>query len=391
MMNKITLYVLALGVFLTATSELVVSGILPRIAEDVNISLAVAGQLITAYSLAFAIATPILISLTNRMKRKTLLLSALGVFIVGSAASALSHEVYSLMAARVLLGASSGVYLVVSFGIVSKLVAPSKLGSSIATIILGFSTALILGVPIGIAVTDWFGWQAIFTLLGLLSAVVGFVIIRLLPNVEGDAHVPFLQQFKALGSAVIITALLMSLFREGGGSVFLTYMTPYLQELMGYRPADIAIIMLAVGVVGAFGSRLGGSFVDRWGSMPVLTSTITAHAASLALLPLVANHTWAALLLIAVMFFSMFASGPAVQSYIIGGSPGSSNFVLSINTSVIHLGLAGGAGAGGMLVSETDSVSHHPWLAGLLILLGLAAALASFALVRRREHAGSAA
>lgn len=390
-MNKITLYVLALGVFLTATSELVVSGILPRIAEDVNISLAVAGQLITAYSLAFAIATPILISLTNRMKRKSLLLSALGVFIAGSAAAAFSQEVFSLMAARMLLGASSGVYLVVSFGIVSKLVAPNKLGSSIATIILGFSTALILGVPIGIAIADWLGWQAIFILLGLLSAVVGFVIIRLLPHVEGDVPAPFMQQFKALGSAVIIAALLMSLFREGGGSAFLTYMTPYLQEMMGFRPSDVAVIMLAVGVIGAFGSRLGGSFVDRWGTVPVLIAAITSQAASLAVLPLVANHIWASLILIAVMFFSMFASGPAVQSYIIGSSPGSSNFVLSINTSVIHLGLAGGAGAGGLLVSGTDSVSHHPWLAGLLILLGLVAALASFALVRRRSHAGSAA
>ncbi|RIX53925.1 MFS transporter [Paenibacillus nanensis] len=390
-MNKITLYVLALGVFLTATSELVVSGILPRIAADVNISLAMAGQLISAYSLAFAIATPIVVSLTNGMKRKALLLGALGIYMVGSAASALSQEVIVLMAARVLLGASSGVFLVVSFGIVSKLVPPEKLGSSIATIIMGFSTALILGVPIGIAVTDWLGWQAIFAMLGLLSAAVGFIIYRLLPEVEGDASVPLSRQIKALGSMVIIAALLMTLFREGGGSVFLTYITPYLQETMGYRPSDIAVIMLVYGVVGAVGSRLGGSFVDRWGTMPVLTATIAAQAASLVLLPLAAGYSWAALLLIGILFFSMFASGPAVQSYIIGRSQGSSNLVLSINTSVIHLGLAGGAGAGGILVGGTESVRHHPWLAGFLILLGLTAAFISFAASRKPQTAKSAA
>lgn len=388
-MNKITLYVLALGVFLTATSELVVSGILPRIAEDVNISLAVAGQLVTAYSLAFAIGTPILITLTNRMKRKTLLLSMLGIFIVGSAVTAISQDVFVLMASRVLLGVSSGVYLVVSFGIISKLAAPSKIGSSIATIILGFSIALILGVPIGIAIADWISWQAIFALLGLLSAVVGFIIIRLLPNVEGDEQVSFIQQLKALASAVIIAALLMSLFREGGGSVFLTYITPYLQESNGFGPSEVAIFMLVIGVVGAIGSRLGGSFVDRWGTVPVLTAAIATQAASFAVMPLLANGSWVTLVLIALMFLAMFASGPAVQSYIIGRSPGSSNLVLSINTSVIHLGLAGGAGVGGLLVDETASLQHHPWLAGLLVSLGLFSALASFALSRKHAQAES--
>lgn len=290
------------------------------------------------------------------------------------------------MAARVLLGASSGVFLVVSFGIVSKLVSPEKLGSSIATIIMGFSTALILGVPIGIAISDWLGWQAIFALLGLLSAAIGFIIYRLLPDVEGDASVPLSRQIKALGSMVIIAALFMTLFREGGGSVFLTYITPYLQETMGYRTSDIAVIMLV-----SAGSRLGGSFVDRWGTVPVLIATITAQAASLALLPLIAGYSWTSLLLIGILFFSMFASGPAVQSYIIGRSQGASNLVLSINTSVIHLGLAGGAGAGGILVGGTESVRHHPWLAGFLILLGLSAAFISFAVGRKHHAAKSAA
>lgn len=378
-----TIYMLALGVFLTATSELVVSGILPRIAEDVNISLAMAGQLITAYSLSFAIATPIVIVLTSRMNRKPLLLGSLAVFIAGSALSALSRNVETLMASRVLLGASSGIFLVVSLGIAAKLVPAEKLGRSIGTIILGFSSAMILGVPLGIAIADRMSWQAVFIVLRVLSILAGIFIFRKLPKVEGDIPLPFLRQLKQAGSAVILAALLVSLFREGGNSVFLTYVAPYLQQSIGFNTADIAFTMLALGLIGAIGSRLGGGLVDRWGTARTLGICLVIHFLVLGFLPVLTFSTPFVVGMIGIMFMALFASGPAVQSYMIQQAPESSNFVLSLNTSVIHIGIAGGAGAGGLLVNETGTVLHHPWLASVLIALGFAAALASFALSRR--------
>ncbi|MCS7463167.1 MFS transporter [Paenibacillus doosanensis] len=384
--TALSIYILAVGVFLTATSELVVSGILPRIAEDVNISLAVAGQLITAYSLSFAIATPLLIVLTSRMNRKPLLIGSLAVFIAGNALSALSLNAETLMVSRVLLGASSGIFLVVSLGIVAKLVPADQLGRSIGTIILGFSSAMILGVPLGIAIADWMSWQAIFMMLGALSIAVGTAILRLLPAVEGDDPVPLSSQLKQAGSAVIVTAFFISLFREGGNSVFLTYISPYLQQLLSFDTADIAFMMLALGLIGAFASRLGGSLVDRWGTSRTLGTWLVIHLLALALLPVFTFSTPLAVGLIAIMFVALFASGPAIQSYMIQQAPKSANFVLSLNTSVIHLGIAGGAGAGGYLLNGTASLQHHPWLAAALIALGLAAAQISFALSRKKMN-----
>ncbi|MFF2888726.1 MFS transporter [Paenibacillus sp. NPDC057967] len=385
-MKKQTLiiYVLALGVFLTATSELVISGILPRIAQDTQVSLAIAGQLITVYSLSFAISTPILIALTARMNRRTVMAGSLAAFVAGSLLSAMSSSMIAIIAARILLGASSGVYLVIALGIVSKLVPPDRIGRAVSTIILGFSSALILGVPIGITIADWWSWQMIFVLLGLVCLLVGFVILRLLPNIEGDAAIPFKQQLKLLGSAVIATAFLISLFREFGGSVWMTYLTPYLQELMGLRMTDIAIVMLVLGIIGAIGSRLSGSAVDRWGTKAVLRLVLVANAAALALLPLAVYHPVPAFMLIGIFIITLFASGPAIQSHMIQLAPGSANLVLSLNTSIVHLGLAGGASAGGLLASEAATFRYHPWLASLLTLLGLTAALISFAYSRKK-------
>jgi len=183
-MNRLTMYLVTLGVFLTATSELVVSGILYPISEDLHISLALAGQLITAYSLSFAIGTPILVSLTARMDRKKVLLGSLLVYIAGSLVSFASHDIWLLMGARVLLGVSSGVYLVSAMGAAAKLTAPEHLGRAIGTIVLGFSSAMVLGVPIGITIANALSWQSIFLLLAVLSLLIVFLLARHLPNVE---------------------------------------------------------------------------------------------------------------------------------------------------------------------------------------------------------------
>jgi DHA1 family putative efflux transporter-like MFS transporter len=99
---------------------------------------------------------------------------------------------------------------------------------------------------------------------------------------------------------------------------------------------------------------------------------------------MLAGSTVIGLSLITIMVVSMFAAGPAVQTYFIQQAPQSSNLILSLNTSVIHLGLAAGAGAGGVMVNAASTVRYNPWLAGAVVALGLAAALVSFSVGRKR-------
>ncbi|MFB5761973.1 MFS transporter [Paenibacillus medicaginis] len=385
-MYRSAIYLLALAVFLTATSELVISGILSIVANDMGISLAAAGQLITFYSLSFAIGTPVVISLTSRIGRKKLLFSAMVAFTAGCALSAISVSAAMLMVSRIILGASSGVFLVTAFGIAAKLVPAEKLGSALGTIILGFSTAMILGVPAGITITEWLNWKSIFVLLGLLGIVIGIVLFRLLPEMEGDEPAPFFQQFKWLGSSAVIIGLLITLFREGGNSVMMTYLTPYLQELYHLQTSELGLVMLGLGVIGAIGSRIGGYGVDRWGPAVVIGYALLTHAAAFMLLPLSGHVPGFGFILIAFAILAMFAAGPAMQSYFIQKAPHSANFILSINTSVIHLGLAAGAGIGGIAVNRVATLAYHPWISGVLLLLGLSAWTCGAVLGRKRAE-----
>lgn len=376
-MHKKVIYMLTIAVFFAATSELVIAGILNVLADELNVSVALAGQLITVYSLAFAIGTPIVTALTIRMKRKRLLLSAMLAFIIGSLVSFVDAGFAPLLAGRVLLGVSSGVLLVAAFGAAAKIAPPEKIGSAIGTIILGFSSALILGVPLGIALTNLFSWRIIFLILGAGSAVILYGMSRWLPEIEGDAHVSFRKQIGVLSNPVIVFMLLFVLLREAGNNTMFSYISTFLATIMHRSASEIGLIMLTIGIAGAIGSRVGGMAVDKWGSVPVIVAGAIMNISALMLIPTAIHSFPLSIGLMSLWILSMFVMGPTIQAFFIEKAPQSSGLVISLNISVTQVGLAAGAGIGGMAVSYNETVLYNPWVASALLSLALAAAIVS--------------
>ncbi|OMI24531.1 MFS transporter [Bacillus haynesii] len=383
-MKNLSLYLLGLGAFLTGTAELVVAGILNIIANDLNISIALAGQLITAYSLAFAIGTPILVSLTSRMERKKLIIISLIVFIIGSLISYISSGYFILMVSRIILGLSAGVYQVVALSSAAKLVPAEKVGSAIGIIALGFGSAIALGVPIGVAISNLWSWPVIFIILGVFSLLILLGLIRLLPKIEGDARVPFLKQFSVLSNPIIVSGFLATLFMTTSNSIMLTYITPFLQNILHLTPSKISWMMLVFGVCSVIGSRYGGAGVDKWGTTKIISFSLLISSISLAFLPLLSTLMVIGLLLLSIWMFSIFVTGTAIQTYFIQEAPRSTNLVLSLNTSFVHLGTAVGAAAGGLIVRNTFTVLYNPWVASGTIILSLVIAFVSFSLRGKR-------
>ncbi|WP_020616202.1 MFS transporter [Paenibacillus daejeonensis] len=385
---KPILFLLTLGVFLTATSELIVTGVIGGIAADLNISLALAGQLVTVFSLSFAIGTPIVVSITSRWDRKTVLISAGVVFTIGCLTAWVSPSMDVLIASRIVLGISSGVFLVVSFGVVAKIMPPERLGHAVSMLILGFSSAMVIGIPIGIFIADWLSWREIFLFLCVSSAGTIYAIYRLLPAVGSEAPVPFLKQFKVFGRGIIITGLLITLFREWGNNVLFAYLIPFMQTILDLPPAYSSVTMLVLGIAGAAGARFGGYAVDRWGATSTMIGGLILHIGSIILMPLWTGSVFPGLVLIGLMVISMFTTGPAIQSFFIQQASGATGIVLSINTSFTHIGLAAGAATGGLLLQSSATLLYHPYLAGALVGLGLLAAIVGFLNQRNQRALG---
>ncbi|MFC3745269.1 MFS transporter [Paenibacillus sp. GCM10012306] len=207
MKNNMIIYILALAVFLIGTIEYIITGIIDMIAVDLGISTSKVGLLVTVFALAGAIITPILIALTINMDRKKLLMSSFGVFIAtnGLMFANLSYEI--VLSVRMIQGASGGMATVVAMAVATRLVEKERRGRAIGIILMGLSSSLVLGVPIGTFFSERLGWRVLFIAIGLLSVLPLLIIYKKVPAIKEEDKVTllntsFIQLGFALGSGL---------------------------------------------------------------------------------------------------------------------------------------------------------------------------------------------
>ncbi|CAM5386603.1 chemotaxis protein [Bacillus safensis FO-36b] [Bacillus safensis subsp. safensis] len=210
--HQLLIILLAVGSFVTGTSEFVVSGILDIIAVDLHISIPAAGQLITVYSLFYAVGALFLVMATSKLNRKKVLLSAIFVFILGNVLAFFSHHFVLLLLSRVIMAMSGGLYIVVATNYAAQIAPPEKKGSAMATVITGFTVSLVLGVPIGTFLSGHVDWHYIFLIIALGTASLFMLLYQLLPRIEGHSHLPLKQQLHILQDRRVISGLATTVF-----------------------------------------------------------------------------------------------------------------------------------------------------------------------------------
>ncbi|WP_256708032.1 MFS transporter [Paenibacillus sp. FSL R7-0337] len=377
-------YLLAFGGFVMGTAEMVVMGILGMISEDLNVSVGTAGQLVTLYAIVFAVGTPILVSLTGKMKRKRLLILTFILFVVGNLIAFFSPNFTVLMLSRMILAASQGVFTVVALMASSSLVEPEKQGSAMGIIYMGFSTALVAGTPLGTIIGEFWGWRPVFMLIAALSLLTIVGIAAWMPEIKEQKPVAIRDQLLALRDRRMVSGLAITFFWIAGYQLMFTYIAPFLQTAVGMDTTQISTALFVCGLFAVVGSRLGGYGADKWGIGKALLVSLLLHAASLALLPLAAATMASALIILAVWFGAAWMTTPVQQYYLISLSRESSGLALGLNSSILQLGMAVGAGLGGWVVNQT-SLMQLGWVGAISLLLSLTAALYSFSLKSKRK------
>ncbi len=156
-----------------------------------------------------------------------------------------------------------------------------------------------------------------------------------------------------------------------------SYVTPFMESILHMKAEAVGYMMLVLGLCSVIGSRLGGAWVDRWGTARMIYVGLAMLVGSLALLPLLKASTLLGLILLCIWMLSMAMTIPAIQTYFIQQAPESSNLVLGLNTSVLHLGVASGAGIGGLVVDATSTVLHSPLIASGAAAISLGMAIVS--------------
>ncbi len=367
------LYFFALCNLVIGSGAFVLSGILQPLARELNISVAAAGQVMTAYAIATALLAPMLILLTTHWPRKRTIQLALSLFAVGNLVSALAPTLGVLLLGRVLMGAGAMFTAAVSAYAVT-LVAPDLRGRALSTVFLGMSISYAVALPIGAWLGFTYGWHMPVWLCAAASLAALLAATVLLPDGVVTQSASF-AGFKtaASQSAVLRVWLRTLLFFIAIFSVF-AYVGPVLLALNAMSPVQLSIVLAIFGLAGIAGTLLGGWANDKFGSLRTIQVQLTVLVSMMSLLPLTQGHLVATVIIMVVWGMAGFGLTAPQQSRLVSLSPTQAPLLLSLNSSMLYLGTALGAVVSGAVI-QSVGLANLSWVGapfGLAALLTLA-------------------
>lgn len=369
----IALLALTLSAFAIGTTEFVIVGLLPTIANDLGVTLPSAGLLVSLYALGVAIGAPLLTALSGKVPRKPLLLSLMVLFTLGNLLAWKAPSYDSLIIARIVTGLAHGVFFSIGSTIATSLVSKEKASSAIAIMFTGLTVALVTGVPLGTFIGQHFGWRETFLAVSALG-VIAFIgsLIFVPKNIHHSAPSSIMQQLQVLKQPRLLLVYAMTAIGYGGSFIAFTYLAPILQNISGFEPSTVGLVLLVYGVSVAIGNIWGGKLADRKGPVGALKIIFLALSAVLILLTFTASSPWLALL--TVLFWGAVAFGnvPGLQVYVVRQAqlhtPRAVDVASGLNIAAFNLGIAGGAWGGGLIV-ENFGLINTAWIGGLVVFV----------------------
>ncbi|PKA41644.1 MFS sugar transporter [Rhizobium sullae] len=387
----LALFALTIAAYAIGTTEFVIVGLLPTVANDLHITLPLAGLIVSIYALGVTFGAPILTALTGRIARKPLLLGLMALFIIGNAMAAFSPGYAPLLVARVLSAFAHGVFFSVGSTIAADLVPENRRASAIAMMFMGLTVAIVTGVPFGTFIGQTFGWRVTFAAVAGLGVAAFAGIALLLPsNLTKGPPASIKDQVRVLGSGRLLIVFAMTALGYGGTFVAFTFLASILQEITGFSASAVSLILVLYGVAIAVGNIIGGRIANR-DPVKALTWLFIAQAIVLVLFSFTAVSPWLAIPTLAALGFLSFANVPGLQLYVVQLArqvrPAAVDVASALNIAAFNLGIAAGAWIGGLVVESSLGLGATPWVGAILVAAGLVLTLRSGALDRRSATA----
>ncbi len=386
---KLVLAVLFAGAFVMGCAEMLVVGLLDRIATDLAVSVPAAGALVTANALGLAVGGPLLTLLTIRLDRRVVLLGALVVFILANLLPALFADYPTFMAARVVIGAVQGLFIAAAFVTATSIVPPERTGRAMAVVISGFAMSSAFGLPVGTLLGQAVGWR------GSFASVVAVGVVILVPAIVALPSVPAARDSRAAGQARfafaprVLAVLGLSFLIFAAIQSALTYLVPFLDRVTGVSGPLVSAFLLAYGVATAVGSFGGGRFADANAARSLVVGTVGVTTSLLALYFFGGN---AFLVWVAVFALGLFGMGmaPSMQYRVVGLAGPGAPLAAALPASAVNAGIAFGSVAGGAAI-EIDGVPAAVITGAIISVAAVAAAWATGALQPPAVHRAAVA
>jgi DHA1 family inner membrane transport protein len=377
------LLALAIGAFGIGTTEFVIMGLLPEVATDLGVSIPSAGLLISGYALGVVVGAPLLTAIGSKVSRKTVLLSLMGVFIVGNLVSAVAGTYGVLMTGRIIAALAHGAFFGVGSVVAASLVAKEKQAGAIALMFTGLTVANGLGVPGGTALGQAFGWRSTFWAVTVLGVIGLLGILFLVPKQRVSEGPGLRSELAVFRSLQVWLALAMTALGFAGVFASFTYIAPMMTEVAGFSSGAVTWLLVLFGGGLVVGNLLGGKAADR-SLMPSLYVILALLAAVLVVFVFTAHAQVAAAVTIALFGAAGFATVAPLQKRVMDKATGAPALASAANIAAFNLGNAVGAYLGGLTISHGLGYTAPNWVGAALAVAGLLVALTSGLLDRRR-------
>ncbi|WP_296449443.1 MFS transporter [Rhodoferax sp. UBA5149] len=380
------LWALMFGNFVIGTGVMVVPGTLNDISASLNVSVPVAGQLISVAALLMCLGAPLLVAVVSGLDRRRLLALTMLWYGALHLLSATMPTFGSLMAVRVLTVISPAIFTPQAAACIGFLVPPHQRSKAISLVFLGWSVASVLGMPLGSWIGGTMGWRYAFSAVGLLAFFSAAWLWRAMPDGVKPPAFSLVTWRETLQSKPLMLCVAVTVLYSAGQFVLYSYFAPYYKANFNVTPTQLSLMFAWFGAFGFVGNLWVSRNIERLGASRTVFLAVASMALSLALWPLGSSLMLTALVLVP-WALGCFSANSAQQARLSGIAPTLTSGSIALNTSAMYAGQGAGAASGGWLIAHGQmSMLHWAGLAGLLLALWVSW-LASRAYARLRHPA----
>ncbi|GGG00405.1 MFS transporter [Rhizobium wenxiniae] len=378
-------FALAVGGFGIGTGEFVIMGLLPDVAKTFEVSIPMAGYVISAYALGVVVGAPIIAVLSARVPRRTLLLWLMGVFAAGNILSAMAPDFWSFTFLRFLTGLPHGAYFGVASLVAASMVPPNKRARAVGRVMLGLTIATLLGTPLATFMGQLLSWRAAFYLVGGIGALTVALVWYFKPKDKVQEGASILRELSAFAKPQVWLTLGIAAVGFGGMFSVFSYIASTTTETAGLPASMVAVVLALFGIGMNVGNIVGSRLADI-----SLKGTIGGSMVFYIIVMLVfANFAQYPIVLYVTVFLvgCGFAPAPALQTRLMDVAADAQTLAAASNHSAFNIANALGAALGGLVISWGWGFAATGYVGVLFSLLGLGVFSVSIWLERKTGHA----
>ncbi len=365
------LLALAVGAFAIGVTEFSPMGMLPVIAEGVDVSIPSAGLLVSAYAIGVMVGAPVMTLLFSRFGKRTALMALMAIFTLGNILSALSPDYWTLLISRVVTSLNHGAFFGLGAVVAAGVVRPEKQASAVASMFMGLTIANIGGVPVATWIGQQIGWREAFSGTAALGLLTIAALWMALPKGAPGQRPEVRRELRVLARPEVVIALLTTVMGASAMFALYTYVAPILETLTGASDSFVTLALVLIGLGFTLGNWLGGKVAD-WSLDGATAIFLAALSVIMLVSPLLLGSPVGAAVTLLVWGAAAFAIVPPVQMRVMQAAAEAPGLASSINIGAFNLGNAIGAALGGAVIGAGLGYAVVPVAGGLTAAAGLA-------------------